>query len=108
MLVDRPTTLEIDANLETLRMKTSRPIEGLGTFKVMPFHTDPFSGQAAKQRPPLPFNASPNRLLAKLLPVQHATYVLRINLNNKAKIDCCANLFQGDLRLARFLGDAIF
>ncbi len=68
MLVNRPTTLEIDANLETLRMETLRPVEGLGTFKIMPLHTHTFTGKTAKQRPPLPFHPSPNSLPRKILP----------------------------------------
>jgi hypothetical protein len=78
VLVNGPTALEIDANLETLRMETPRPVEGFGTFKIMPFHTDTFTDKTAKQRSPFPFNAGPDPLLAKLL---HAQYK-RLHIEN--------------------------
>ena len=71
MLVNGPAPLEIDADLETFRMETLRPVEGFRTFKIMPLHTDTFTRETSKQWPPFSLNPAPNALLAKVFPVQH-------------------------------------
>ena len=78
MLVNGPTTIEIDANLEARRMETLRPVERFATLKIMPLHTHTVAGQTAKQRPPFPCNPGPNAPLAKFFPVKHA----RIHIEN--------------------------
>ena len=37
------TALEIDANFETLRMKTAGPIERSPTFEIVPFNAHAFA-----------------------------------------------------------------
>jgi hypothetical protein len=48
MLVDRPASLKVDADLKTLRMKAARPVERPRTFEVMPFDTYTITRKTSK------------------------------------------------------------
>ena len=67
MLVNGPTPLEIDANLETFRMETLRPVEGFRTFKIMPLHTSHLHSQDCQTTAAIPLQPRPKRASRKIL-----------------------------------------
>ena len=63
LLVETDTAFpfEVQADFNTVRMKTAAPIKFLVCFEVVPFKTDPHAAHAAVQMPPSIANSAPNR-----------------------------------------------
>lgn len=97
--VNGAATLEIDANLEAVWMKTARPVKRAPALEVVPFHAYAFLRKAAKKRTPFALDPSPHWFLTEIIPFLHSQPILRFRLNNKQKCDeisigvgCCGEL----------------